>query len=211
MVQYKKDEIKKRIDEAALHIFSERGYEDSSISDIAKMANVSVGNIYRYYKGKDEVFYSVVSPDFIEEFKSTLLNKISSGTLSSNSDTFFLANEEYIEFMASNRERMLVIFSGASGTRYQSIKDEIIDYLIKTVRDSYSEKDNGEYNDDINDNNFEFVVRSIYARLIELVSDILMRFNNLYEIRKSLEIIDSYHLFGVLELWEKRMSKQNYK
>ncbi len=202
MAQYKKDEIKEKINTAALNIFAEKGYESSSISDIAAKANISVGNIYRYYKGKDEIFYTVVPEDFIIGLKSTLLSKIASAKditeSGGNSHLFSLINDEFIELMVSNREIVLIIFMGAKGTRYESVKDEVTNHLIKVVKENYSGKDNRI----IYDSNNDLVIKMIYMNLLEMIMNILMLSNDLSEMQKSLHVINSYHLFGVTNLFK---------
>jgi hypothetical protein len=202
MPQYKKDEIKKKIHSAARCIFAEKGYENASISDIAAKATVSVGNIYRYYKGKDDIFYAVVPPDFIDWIKSSLVNKITAAkdiTLSEvHSHEFLFINEAFIEFMASNREIILIVFMGAKGTRYESLKDDTIDYLIKAVKEHYSSQDNRIINDIKND----FIIRMIYGKLIEMLMNVLKESNNTSDIHNSLYILNSYHLFGATNLFK---------
>jgi hypothetical protein len=203
MAQYKKDDIKKKIDAAALRIFAEKGYAGSSISDIAKKAQVSVGNIYRYYKSKDDIFYSIIPADFSERLKNVLLSKISYARDAVSgrdmaSGPFSLINEEFIGFIALNREIMLILFMGAGGTKFGAVKDEAIDYLIKTVKENYSGQDNEVIFDERND----YVVRSIYMKLIEMIMDILKVSDTLPEIKRSLNIINSYHLFGVTNLFK---------
>lgn len=200
MAQYKKDEIKKRIDEAALYIFAEKGYEGTGISDIARKANVSVGNVYRYYKGKEEIFYSNIPESFLNQLKNSLQGKISSAKNIHNeaSPTFLLMNEEFIDYMTLNRERILIIFKGAKGTRYEEVKDEMISYLIKTVRENYS----GQNNDVIFNNENDYIIRMIYAKLIEMMMNIFMVSKDHLEIKNSLNLINAYHLFGVTELFK---------
>ncbi|MDP4147650.1 MAG: TetR/AcrR family transcriptional regulator [Bacillota bacterium] len=47
------------IKNAAIKIFSEKGYREAKITDIAEKAGVSVGTIYTYFKGKKELFQSL--------------------------------------------------------------------------------------------------------------------------------------------------------
>lgn len=203
MVQYKKEDIKNKIDAAALSIFAKKGYENTAISDIAKTANVSIGNIYRYYKGKDDIFYSIVPEHFICEFKETLLKKVASAkdVLSGdirNSGLFLLMNEEFIEFMVSNRERMMILFMGSRGTRYEPVKEEAINYLIMTVQENYSGKDNNIIFDSKN----YFIIKTVYTNLIEMMISTLREFQSISEIKALLQIINSYHLFGVTYLFK---------
>ncbi len=48
---------KQSILEAAIEVFSKGGFRNSSISDIAKRADVAEGTIYRYYKNKEDLFF----------------------------------------------------------------------------------------------------------------------------------------------------------
>lgn len=49
-----------RIEEAALQIFTRQGYHGTSVREIAEAAGVSLGNIYNYYKTKEQIFESLV-------------------------------------------------------------------------------------------------------------------------------------------------------
>jgi AcrR family transcriptional regulator len=50
------DERRQEIVETALEMFSEKGYENTTIQDIAERMNVSPGLCYRYFKSKTEIF-----------------------------------------------------------------------------------------------------------------------------------------------------------
>jgi AcrR family transcriptional regulator len=49
-----------RIEDAAVRVFTRLGYHGTSVRDIAKEAGVSIGNIYNYYKSKEEIYLSVI-------------------------------------------------------------------------------------------------------------------------------------------------------
>jgi len=49
---------------AAESVFSQKGYEDSTIQDIARKANVSDGSIYAYFTNKEDLLYSVIEYGF---------------------------------------------------------------------------------------------------------------------------------------------------
>jgi AcrR family transcriptional regulator len=113
MPQYKKDRIKERIDAAALQVFAQEGFQAAKINDISAQAGVSVGNIYRYYKNKDEIFYGVVSERFPEEFLRVIFDKISEAANSAgNSDSLREVTAFFIRFMGINRDRIRIILSG---------------------------------------------------------------------------------------------------
>ena len=60
-----KDENKhQKILQAAIKIFSEKGFYNSRVSEIAKEANVADGTIYLYFKNKDDILISLFEEEF---------------------------------------------------------------------------------------------------------------------------------------------------
>jgi AcrR family transcriptional regulator len=49
-----------KIEDAALRMFTQLGYHGTSVRDIAKEAGVSIGNLYNYYRTKEEIYVSVI-------------------------------------------------------------------------------------------------------------------------------------------------------
>jgi TetR/AcrR family fatty acid metabolism transcriptional regulator len=62
----KKTARKHSILQAAIEVFSKGGFRNSSISEIAKKANVAEGTIYQYYKNKEDLFFSIPIQKTIE-------------------------------------------------------------------------------------------------------------------------------------------------
>ena len=61
-MQYLKDVVRTRIINAAIAEFKEYGYANASIRNIAEVANISLGNIYRYYENKEDLYLTIISP-----------------------------------------------------------------------------------------------------------------------------------------------------
>lgn len=61
-MQIQKDAVKGRILEAAEEAFFTQGYLKTSLRKIANVANITVGNIYRYFENKEALFWAVVEP-----------------------------------------------------------------------------------------------------------------------------------------------------
>ncbi|MCR4430478.1 MAG: TetR/AcrR family transcriptional regulator [Tepidanaerobacteraceae bacterium] len=55
------DRRKSQILEAAIKVFSEKGFEGSTTKEIAKKARVSEGTIFRYFKTKKEILIGLVN------------------------------------------------------------------------------------------------------------------------------------------------------
>ncbi len=64
-----------RILDAAIRIFARKGFYNSTISDIAKVAEVAEGTIYLYFKNKDDLLISIFEHSmemFIQEAEKEL-------------------------------------------------------------------------------------------------------------------------------------------
>ena len=55
MAQVLKDSLRKAILDAAKEEFLEYGFKDASMRRIAAKANMTVGNLYRYFKNKESI------------------------------------------------------------------------------------------------------------------------------------------------------------
>jgi AcrR family transcriptional regulator len=49
-------EVRERIVSAALRVFGERGFHGATIADVVRESGLSVGAIYTYFKGKEDLF-----------------------------------------------------------------------------------------------------------------------------------------------------------
>lgn len=56
----------KRILRAAEKMFAQKGYYQATISEIARLSNVSEGTIYEYFQNKEDVLLSIAKQRFIE-------------------------------------------------------------------------------------------------------------------------------------------------
>lgn len=83
MAQTLKDEARIAIVESAKEEFLEKGYKGASMRSIAKKSNMTVGNLYRYFKNKEDINLSIVAPTFKEidsVLKSLTKNNVSMET-----------------------------------------------------------------------------------------------------------------------------------
>jgi AcrR family transcriptional regulator len=68
-------EKQSKIIQAAIEIFSEKGYAGSSTSEIAQKAGVAEGTIFRHYKTKKDLLMSIVAPMTINIMGPFLMKK----------------------------------------------------------------------------------------------------------------------------------------
>ncbi|WP_078432141.1 TetR/AcrR family transcriptional regulator [Metabacillus halosaccharovorans] len=94
----KQTEKQQKIVEAAITIFAEKGYANTSTSEIAKAAGVAEGTIFRHYGTKDNLLLSVILPFFKESFP-IMAEEVFNEIMSSNVHTF----EEFLKAFLKNR------------------------------------------------------------------------------------------------------------
>lgn len=71
----------KQILEAALLVFSRRGFDKATVPDIARQAGIAVGTIYNYYPSKREVFIAVIRNLIITPALLELIDKLPEGDI----------------------------------------------------------------------------------------------------------------------------------
>ncbi len=72
-VQTRSIETKNRILEAAVTLFSNKGYYKTNTKEIAKKAKVAVGSFYSYFKNKKAVFIEILK-NYFNDASSRLFN-----------------------------------------------------------------------------------------------------------------------------------------
>lgn len=61
-MQVQKEELRQNILDAAKQEFIAKGYENSSMRLIAKKANTTLGNLYHYFDGKEDILTVLLAP-----------------------------------------------------------------------------------------------------------------------------------------------------
>ena len=104
----KSELTRQRILECALRLFAAKGYEETTMRDIAKEAGYSLGLTYRYFTGKEDlvlVLYRSLAVE-LEAYVNTL-------PLAPLADRFQSSVRKQLEFMDLHRDTLSAIFGTA--------------------------------------------------------------------------------------------------
>ena len=117
MAQVLKEELRNRILTSAKKELLEKGVRDASMRSIAFNSGMTVGNLYRYFKSKDELIMFIVSPA-LEQLNEIIQNK-THDRLSLFQQTASLG--------LSKQEMMMILDSIADDLKvlYHDYKDEL--------------------------------------------------------------------------------------
>lgn len=128
----KNHELDKPIIEAAKIEFLKNGFQATAISNIAKKAGVTTGAIYTRYKGKDELFYSLIE-DFLEALNREVKDNRASYMNYRTDKNFedFLKNIEketarYIDILFEYYEECKLLLCCSKGSSVEAMFDEMM-------------------------------------------------------------------------------------
>ena len=115
---------------AAKRVFSRKGYEATTVEDIALEAGFGKASLYFYFKKKEEVFLSLIKDGL--EGQKKLLREIKNSQLSSV-EKLEAVLSKMLEYVQENREFMRIVHS-ESQKLYATTLREVRSSIIKEHR-----------------------------------------------------------------------------
>ena len=95
-------EKQKKIIQAAIEMFAEKGYSATSTNEIARKAGVAEGTIFRHYKTKKDLLVAIVTPVMQRLVAPFIINDINK-VLDKKHETF----ESFLRAMIDNRKKFI--------------------------------------------------------------------------------------------------------
>lgn len=184
-MQVLKDEMKNRIYEAAVAEFRENGYKNSSMRSIARMSGMTAGNLYRYFKNKDELFYAVVNPVY-----EIIVRMINCRSHEAKDDDFRAALiDDLVKVFSVYRNELLILIEGSEGTVYENVSETVIEMFENHIKlcEVFKSK---VFFAQVNVN--EFLYSIIAQSFIEGLKKVLIQFDNEKELKAALELVFDY-------------------
>ncbi len=136
-MQYLKEEIKNRIMTAALKEFDKKGFEKASMVQISNDAKVAIGNIYRYFRNKDELFNAIMEPAY-NQFSILVFDQYSGDNI--NGGMEFDVKEivtAIIEVYTEYKIELLILMDKSEGSKYQNTKENLIHLVHERLQSEY--------------------------------------------------------------------------
>lgn len=128
---------------AAVEEFTARGYKNASLRTIAEKAGVTTGAIYTRYKGKEELFNSLVSEtadnffalyeDMRKEFENLSQDEKLKYLLMGNNNTSDDELDGMIDLLYASYDELKLLMLCSGGTAYESFMDQLIDKEVKII------------------------------------------------------------------------------
>jgi AcrR family transcriptional regulator len=207
LAQILKEDVRQRIVDAALHVFADKGHAAAKMGDIADLARVSTGNLYRYFENKDVLFAEVVPTSLARKLGGLVRQRVES--LRGEADVRTLGarapwrvvSEELLAFCIANRLATIVLLGKdkAAGTEHETFSERMVHELVRLAVEHASSV--GARLDDTKAE--RFALERIYRGLVDTMTAILEQYQDDASIRAAVEQFSTYHLAGMKAFIEK--------
>jgi AcrR family transcriptional regulator len=117
------DERREMILDAALDVFSKGGFQDADVDEIAQLAKVGKGTVYRYYPSKRELYLAVVERVF--SHLQVRLEAVQGESLSP-SQVLRAGVAEHVRFFTENPHCWRVLVIGRLENRLDPCRDTML-------------------------------------------------------------------------------------
>lgn len=197
MAQTLKPEIASRILSAAEHVFAECGYEKATMAAIAERADLSTGNAYRYFAGKDALFDALISDDFAAELLKLVRQRVESLARAPSLTALDAAAqadaEALLQFFCAQRLRVITLLDRAAGSRHAGFQERFIQSLLGPTRARLKADLGAARLPDT----VETVLHSVFRNTVQSLVHILAAYADEAKIREAFSAFWSYQLAGL--------------
>ncbi|MEG1497262.1 MAG: TetR/AcrR family transcriptional regulator [Clostridiales bacterium] len=126
-MQTQKDEVRQKILAAATDEFYNHNFSNASLRNIAATANITPGNIYRYFKNKIELYNAVVDPAW--QGINSLFNDNSIEYSHLTSKSFLDLSKEIGEVFINNQKQFFILINTDENSPNGNVKNIILNQI----------------------------------------------------------------------------------
>lgn len=135
-MQVLKDDIKKRIIQVSRQLFRKKGFRDTTTREIADAADITLSNLYHYFKSKDELFQYLLQPvidtleDMLYEYHGEEGDDVTSMT-----DEGYVerAVNDYLHLISGHKSGLKLLLFKAQGSSLENYKEHYVNMSTKQV------------------------------------------------------------------------------
>jgi AcrR family transcriptional regulator len=204
MAQYLKDDVRARIDKAALEVFGKVGVEPATMATIARRAGISTGNIYHYYPTKDALFEAVLPDSFVQRLEKLIrlrvaaLDGIADARTLGPQAPFAVFARDLLAFSIEHRLKIVVLLGRAAGTRHAGFAAGLVETMLTMAVSHFRT-----LTPDLEVTRAQRVALDrIYRNWVVSIVEILETQKSESAIRDALEAFSRYHMAGLNGLFE---------
>jgi len=199
MPQLQKAHVREAIVRAAAAALAEAGYEGATLAAVAAAAGTSIGNLYKYFANKEELFAATVPASLVGEAEALLRGRIEAlgasrepGGLAAT-HPYHAASDELLEFATAHRHELLFLLRHAQGTEYESFFEDLAATLTKIALGYASRA----YPDAVFSAASRRALTRIYRGFLSSIASILAEERSRPALHGAVVRLTTYHLAGL--------------
>lgn len=197
MAQRLKEEVRNRIVTAAGDAFMQHGYSATRLSDVAGVAGVSTGNLYRYFKNKDALYNEIVTARLAADLLRLLRKRVRElrsfdqwGEATAGAAP---GVDALLEFWIINRVPVVILLSGSEQTSLAHVRGKVENELARMAADYLRAQSGGAPVSA----QTRFVLQQIFASTVNMIVGILREYEKEAHIRAAFQCFWRYQLAGL--------------
>ncbi len=190
-MQILKDDIREKIIATATRLFYDQGYAETSMRRIANGIGMSVSNLYKYFKNKEDLFGEIVKGyhmQYLAGFKQFVSHDEKDNFNEGGNN--MLAHTLFNSIKA-DPIKFVLLMDKSKGTRYANFKEDIVSTLSDHILRGISQTNKQEYM-------VRFLVCNFFNSIVEVAKD----YKNDKWAFKNLNLLVKYHMNGMKALYE---------
>jgi AcrR family transcriptional regulator len=148
-MQIPKEDIRKKIIDVARDEFIINGFQDASMRVIAARSEITLSNIYNYFKNKDDLFCEILKPT-LETLELQMQEHNGEGNMTTeyfHSEEMQKADlERMVEMIETNRVYLQLLLFKSTGSSHEKFRENMIRYSTRmgqqyllTMKEKYPE------------------------------------------------------------------------
>jgi AcrR family transcriptional regulator len=194
MVQVLKEDVRRRIYDAAVAEFYEKNYKTATLRSIARRAEVPLGLVYSYFKNKADLFKAVVEPVMtaidqimrIEEAKAEKDPEDLFEHLQNHTNGIIRLIDSY--------KTIIILIDKSNETRYQHYKDNLIQRVEAHIKQEFVKRGIVQYD--------ELLFHIWASSFIEGFCEIIRHYQDQQGAEQMIELLVKYYCFGMSAFWQ---------
>ena len=189
---------------AAAASFAESGYEATTIGGVAVRAGTSIGNVYRYFKGKEALFAAVVPDAFAAELRRrtraqiTALDAVRDIRALPADAHYHVVRGELLRFAIDHRLRVVILLARAEGTPFEGFAGDFAKRLVAWAL-AYARRAWPKARPSAG---MRFALAEVYANYLRALAHAFEAFTDEARIREVVAHLTAHHQGGLKHLFE---------
>ncbi|MGN6111111.1 MAG: TetR/AcrR family transcriptional regulator [Kofleriaceae bacterium] len=189
---------------AAAAELAEVGFEKATLSSIASRSGTSIGNLYKYFANKDQLFQAAIPPETSRTLDALLRARVEA--LHGERDRRALrpshpyeqASAELFTFALAHRTQIIFLLDRAQGTPYASFAEELVQSLTELATKYFARSYGGSK---LSASRRRALVR-VYRAFLASLCAILREEPTEQALREATDHFTTYHLAGLKAFFE---------